>query len=217
MSREGLGNSYKEPESEAEKKLAEIWTQVLGVKQVGVRDNFFSLGGDSIRSIQLKSQAEQQGLSFTLEQLFRLQTIEALATEMEGGIQKEEKKKAEIIPRFGLIREEDRAKISEGMEDAYPLTRLQAGMLFHSEYSPETGIYHDLFSYHLKARLDERVLEQALEAMLKRHPVLRTSIDLSSYSEPLQLVHRSVALPLEVSELWGESETAREEEFRVWF
>jgi hypothetical protein len=39
--------------------------------------------------------------------------------------------------------------------DAYPVTALQAGMLFHTEFAPEAGLYHDIFSYHLRMPFDE--------------------------------------------------------------
>lgn len=65
---------------EIERTLAQIWSQVLGVEQVGVEDNFFELGGDSILSIQVVSRARQAGLRFTGRDMFRRQTIAQLAT-----------------------------------------------------------------------------------------------------------------------------------------
>jgi amino acid adenylation domain-containing protein/non-ribosomal peptide synthase protein (TIGR01720 family) len=62
-----------------EEKLAMIWCQVLGVKPVGVNDNFFALGGDSILSIQIIARANQAGLRLTPKQLFQHQTVAELA------------------------------------------------------------------------------------------------------------------------------------------
>src|SRR5438445_200264 len=66
------------PRNAEEMLLAGIWSEVLGVKEVGVFDNFFVLGGDSIRSVQVLGRAREQGLTFTLQQLFQQQTIAAL-------------------------------------------------------------------------------------------------------------------------------------------
>lgn len=70
---------YVAPRSEVEQILVEVWREVLRVKQVGIHDNFFSLGGDSILSIQIVSKAKQHGLYFTPKQIFEHQTIAELA------------------------------------------------------------------------------------------------------------------------------------------
>ncbi|AHH97300.1 non-ribosomal peptide synthetase [Kutzneria albida] len=67
------------PRTEAERVLAEIWAEVLGVSRVGVEDNFFELGGDSILSIQVVSRARQAGLNLTPRDLFAHQTVADLA------------------------------------------------------------------------------------------------------------------------------------------
>jgi aryl carrier-like protein len=74
-----------EARNEVEEALCAIWSDVLGLSRVGVRDNYFELGGDSILSIQIKAQAEAQGLDFALQDLFEHQTIETLARAVEGG------------------------------------------------------------------------------------------------------------------------------------
>ncbi|SFJ64597.1 non-ribosomal peptide synthetase [Thermoflavimicrobium dichotomicum] len=71
--------AYVAPRNEVEQKLAEIWQQVLRIQRVGIHDNFFALGGDSILSIQIVAKANQQGLCLTPKQLFERQTIAELA------------------------------------------------------------------------------------------------------------------------------------------
>ncbi|MEV4068742.1 amino acid adenylation domain-containing protein [Nonomuraea fuscirosea] len=92
---------------------------------------------------------------------------------------------------------------ARGLEDAYPLAALQAGMLYHSAYEPDAATYHDLTTITLRGVFDAGAFEAALAEVTARHPVLRTSIDLTGFSEPLQLVHRSATLPLEVTDLSG--------------
>ena len=71
------------PRTPAEELLAEIWAEVLGHRRVGVDDNFFALGGDSIRSIRVVAR-RGAGLELSVEQLFRLQTIAELAPHLAG-------------------------------------------------------------------------------------------------------------------------------------
>lgn len=190
---------YVKPRTQSEQILAEVWAEVLGLERVGIRDNYFDLGGDSIRSLRVMSKAQDKGLSFTLEQLFEYSTIERLAEVCDVETQAIET--TAVLPPFGLISDDDRALVPDGIEDAYPLTRMQAGMVFHTEYSPETPVYHDVFSFHIRALLNVEVFKQTIGDLLARHPVLRTSFDLTTYSEPLQLVHEMVQLPLEVHDL----------------
>ncbi len=68
------------PRTALEERLAAIWGEVLGRRRVGVHDNFFALGGDSIMSIQVVAKASAARLGFTTQDLFRHQTIAELAT-----------------------------------------------------------------------------------------------------------------------------------------
>lgn len=71
--------SYVAPRTPAEQVLAGIWAEVLGVDRIGIRDNFFEAGGDSIVSIQIIAKARQAGLHLTPGQLFQHQTVAELA------------------------------------------------------------------------------------------------------------------------------------------
>jgi len=106
--------------------------------------------------------------------------------------------------------------VFDSIEDAYPVSRLQAGMLFHSAYSPETATYHDVFSFHLRAALDVEKLRASIQLMGRRHAALRTSFDLSEFSEPLQLVHSEIETPLEVADLRALAHDDQEEAIREW-
>src|SRR5262249_55571665 len=67
------------PRATSEKILAGIWSEVLRVDEIGIHDNFFDLGGDSILSIQIIARANNAGLRLTPRQLFQYQTIAGLA------------------------------------------------------------------------------------------------------------------------------------------
>jgi non-ribosomal peptide synthetase component F/aryl carrier-like protein len=206
--------SYVAAVTPAEQALAEIWCEVLGLEQVGVHDNFFHLGGDSIRSIQVRARAQKLGLEFSIVELFEHQTIQELAqvltTTAAGSVST-----AQTQP-FSLITEPDRLLLPPGIVDAYPLARLQSGMLFHSQYSTETAIYHDLFSFHLEMPLQVEALQQAIDRLVARHPVLRTSFALNHYSEPLQLVHEQVVARLQVQDLRQLDPEEQERQLAEW-
>jgi len=79
-SRPALKNAFLAPRTIREKMLAEIWSQVLGVEQIGVHDNFFELGGDSLMTIRVVTKASRVGFSITVKQIFQHQTIAELAS-----------------------------------------------------------------------------------------------------------------------------------------
>ncbi len=200
--------------TEFEKILCAIWSRVLGVENVGIQDNFFTIGGDSIRSIQVVAQAKRYGIEFTVRQLFEYPTIQLLAQKLRSETEFEP-----VIPGikpFDMVSHEDRLRLPHGLDDAYPLAQLQAGMLFHTEYDRGTAIYHDIFSYHLRTRLDVCLLQKAVQDAVTRHPILRTSFDLGAYSEPLQLVHRSCKVDFSVEDISPLSMEEQEEVLRAW-
>jgi amino acid adenylation domain-containing protein len=202
------------PRNLTEEILASIWAEVLRVEPVGVEDNFFDLGGDSMRSIQIRARAQKRGLDISHEQLFQYRTISQLAR-VVGFDGAGATGPARVEP-FGLISAEDRGRLPEGLEDAYPLAMLQAGMIFHSEFNPEAAIFHDLHSFHLHARFDVPTMERAVREVSARHAVLRTSFELSRFTQPLQLVHENVTPPLDIGDLRGLPAEEQEHALADW-
>jgi amino acid adenylation domain-containing protein len=188
---------YVAPANPREEALARIWSEVLGVEQVGVNDNYFVLGGDSIRGIQLIVKAQEHGFKFSLHEIFQNQTIRALAQATES--YEVSSVAGDPSRPFQLISEEDKLRLPGDIVDAYPLTMLQTGMVFHSEYSP--GVYHAIISLQLRMRIDLDALQRTLEVMVARHPALRTSFDLTGFSQPLQLVHERAHVILQIEDL----------------
>ncbi|QBD77252.1 amino acid adenylation domain-containing protein [Ktedonosporobacter rubrisoli] len=194
FARSNMLEHFVAPASTGEKLLADIWSKVLGISEIGIYDNFFALGGDSIRSIRIRSQLKQAGIDLSLQQIFQHQTIHALAQVLPAeGI-----KQGAALPTsaFSLISENDRAHLPAEVEDAYPLTRLQAGMIYHAELAGDGSVYHNVLSLTLHSKqIDLDLLEQAILQAIHQHPVLRTAFDMSTYSQPLQLVYR-IAKPV---------------------
>ncbi|MDQ3918632.1 MAG: AMP-binding protein, partial [Acidobacteriota bacterium] len=209
-SRPELEESYAPPTTPAEETLARVWSEVLGVERVGIHDNFFNLGGDSIRSIQVRAAAQGAGLDFSIQQLFQHQTVHELARVAASVAAADAPAARPRTEPFALVPDEDRRLLPEDVEDAYPPTMLQRGMLFHMELTPDSPVYHNVNSLRLRAPFDERAFREAVQRVVARHPVLRTSFALRGYSEPLQLVRREAELPVLVEDLRGDDEAAQE-------
>jgi amino acid adenylation domain-containing protein len=191
-------NAFAPPITLDEKMLATIWSDVLKLDQIGIDDNFFTIGGDSILSIQIRARAQMAGFNFSLQDLFRHQTIRDLARHRIADLQEEVLR----TEPFSLVSEEDRRKFPDFIEDAYPLAALQLGMLFHQEFAPSDAImYHNVNSYHVRGVWNREIFLVALQLVTARHPVLRTSFDFENFSVPLQLVHRNTYFPVEEVDL----------------
>lgn len=84
------------------------------------------------------------------------------------------------------------------LEDIYPLSPMQQGMLFHSLYEPESHPYFEQSSWCIRGALDVPALREAWQRVVDRHPALRTAFMLEGTDEPLQVVYRSVEVPFAV-------------------
>jgi amino acid adenylation domain-containing protein len=207
--RPSLDESYVAPRTVVEELLATIWADVLDLDRVGVEDNFFALGGDSIRSVQVLAQARERGLELSIQQLFRYQTIADLAREIN--VTEISDLSVTRTEPFDLISDSDRSRLPFGVVDAYPVTTLQGGMLYHMALSPDTAVYHNVNSWHLRAPFDFEHFKAAVARAVARHPIFRTSFDLTSYSEPMQLVHESATMQVDVTDLRHLSDEEQDE------
>ncbi len=189
------------PMSEAEQRMAAIWQEVLGAAQVGAQDNFFALGGDSMRAIPLVARLRRAGFDVGIKELFETPTVGQLA----GRHQAAAPAAAADLAPFALVEPAwlERLGYAPGdarLDDAYPMTALQQGMVFHNLLSADGGAYHDVMSFHVKAGWDQARFEAALATVSARHEVLRTVFDLSG-EQPLQLVLASHRPALAVIDL----------------
>ncbi|TFY93785.1 amino acid adenylation domain-containing protein [Pseudomonas nabeulensis] len=186
---------YRAPRTEVEQQLVTIWQDVLNLPRVGVIDNFFALGGDSIISIQVVSQARQLGLQLAPKDLFLQQTIEKLA-----GIVTQVQAPADVQPvaLHGLNERQVQAlPIPHGQVEAlYSLSPMQQGMLFLGLNSdPEDELYINQLNVSVEG-LQVARLRQAWESVAQRHDVLRTGFLWQNLDEPVQFVLRDIGLPL---------------------
>ncbi|WP_367129334.1 amino acid adenylation domain-containing protein [Saccharothrix sp. HUAS TT1] len=211
--RPGIAQGFDPPVGEVERRLATVWERALGLDAVGRWDNFFELGGDSIRSIKVMGLAADEGIAFTLQDLFRRPTVAGLAEVATSAAAPTARPGA--VP-FDLVAEVDAALLPDDLVDAYPMAALQVGMVYEMERDPDRLPYHNVDSFEVEAVFEEGAFRRALEHVVLRHPILRTSFALADYSVPMQLVHPHAEMPLHVEDLRDQGRAAQDEVVRAY-
>jgi len=186
---------YEAPHAGVESLLAQIWAELLHVHQVGRHDHFFELGGHSLLAVQLVQRMRQVGLRADVQVLFGQPTLAALAAASEYS-DVDEADLAEPDPAsLDLIA----ASIPGGaanIQDIYPLAPLQEGLLFHHLTDARDPYQQQaLFSFARREQLD--AFAQALQQVINRHDILRTSLAWEALEQPMQVVWRQAHLRVE--------------------
>ncbi len=187
---------------------------MLRVDRVGIEDNFFALGGDSILGIQMIGRAVERGIRLAPRQLFERPTVAGLAeeAETEAGPATRDLPAAERRPARASLPPEVPAS---GIEAVYPLSPMQEGMLFHSLYAPRSGMYIEQSSCRIEGPLHITALELAWRRAVERHPVLRTSFHLDPV-RPVQRVHTRADLPWWQEDWRPLNPADQERRFQIW-
>ncbi|WP_052808575.1 amino acid adenylation domain-containing protein [Streptomyces cyaneogriseus] len=194
-----------------EELLARIWSRALGRARVEPGENFFALGGDSLTALRVVGLAREAGIDVKVEHLLQYPTVATLAPHATV-VPAEDTAPAADAPRAV----HDGEPLPPDVTTACPLTSLQLGMIFESQLSGDPTLYHDLVSVRLHGPLVPDALRRALRTLAARHDVLRTTFDLGTYAEPLQLVHDRPAVPLHHGEDLPAAATAAEA-VRAWW
>ena len=183
---------YNPPRNEVEKKLVEIWENLLEKEPIGIDDDFFMIGGDSIKTIQIVSRMKAAGYKLEIRDIFQYPSISQLALRVKIGTQKPlEETSVPPMALHNLTPEEMEvinAVVNEHIKDIYPLSPMQEGMLYHSLYDYSTSIYVRQVSYRLQGDLDIVRVEKSLNELVKRHDVLRTVFIHEGIQQPVQVV-----------------------------
>jgi amino acid adenylation domain-containing protein/non-ribosomal peptide synthase protein (TIGR01720 family) len=145
------GRDYVAPRTPVERALAGVWAQVLGVERVGIHDNFFKLGGDSIMSIQIIARMNQSGIRLMPRQMFQHPTLAELAAvaEVAGATSAEQ----------GLV-------VGE-----LPLTPIQHWFLDSDPVDPHH--WNMAMMLDAKEKLDPAILESSVRRLVAHHDALR--------------------------------------------
>jgi amino acid adenylation domain-containing protein/non-ribosomal peptide synthase protein (TIGR01720 family) len=183
------GQAYQAPRTEAERILAAIWADVLRVERVGVHDNFFEIGGDSIMSIQVVARASQAGLRFTPKQMFQTPTIAGLAAA------------AEVVE--AAIVDADQGLV----EGPVLLTPIQRWFLELD--LPERNHWNQSVLLAVKEQLDPERLRVAITALLAHHDALRLRLVPSAAGWQLANAGLDGGVPLQLVDLSNLPEAER--------
>jgi amino acid adenylation domain-containing protein/non-ribosomal peptide synthase protein (TIGR01720 family) len=158
-----------------EELLAEVWSKVLGVAEVGVHDNFFDLGGDSLLSIQVVARANQKGLGLTPRQLFQHQTLAELAASV-GTTQ---------------VRAADQGSVT----GALPLTPVQHW--FFELGLPVPQHWNMPLLLEARRRVDPAHVAEVLSALVRHHDALRLRFERAGNAWRQAIVPPDATVPLE--------------------
>jgi amino acid adenylation domain-containing protein/thioester reductase-like protein len=202
------------PASPLEERIAEVWRGVLHVSDVGVRDNFFELGGDSLNAVALVGDLRDLGYDVTVQNVFEFPTVAGLAALVAD--RPEAVRDEPRVAPFELLTDADRALLPDGLDDAFPLSMLQAGMVVEMLGGGAVNYYHNATTYPIldDAPFSLDALRRAAQVLADRHEVIRTGFDVTTFSEPLQLVHGDGRLPVDVVDLRGFTSQEQNEAIR---
>ncbi|KUM62352.1 hypothetical protein ACN42_g4754 [Penicillium freii] len=174
---------YREPTTPAERQLRQIWAQVLEleVNRISTGDSFLRLGGDSIAAMYLVAQARKEGLSLTVADVFTFPILSELAIRVQNVVH------SEVVLPFSLLTGvrstkslcEEAATLcgveAGDVEDIYPCTALQQGMLAISARDASAD-YTSRTVFDLPEDIDMSQLDRAWTDTVAATPILRTRV-----------------------------------------
>ncbi|MCP4148491.1 MAG: AMP-binding protein, partial [bacterium] len=165
-------NKYQAPTDETEKKLVEIWQEVLGLKPIGVTDNFFEMGGHSLKGINIITQIHKTfQVELPLPKLFEKPFIKELAQYISGTA-------SSIIFAVEAVEK----------KDYYPLSAAQKRMVALNRFAPNSINYNMPGALLIEGELAATCFEKVFQELIKRHESLRTSFHYKN-EEPVQRIH----------------------------
>ncbi|MEV6424514.1 amino acid adenylation domain-containing protein [Streptomyces sp. NPDC051662] len=185
------GNPDARPVSDTEVLLAGIFAELLGLDEVGLDDNFFHLGGDSILSIQLVARARAAGVALTSKDIFRAATVRALA---------------ELVDSAAHGPGDGPASATATTAGPLPLTPVQHR--FFETYRTDPHHYNMSVQLELAPDTDHNALIRAVTAVLARHEALRTRFTGGATGRTQRIAPESEAVPVARRDIFGV--TARE-------
>ncbi|HEX5433555.1 MAG TPA: amino acid adenylation domain-containing protein [Candidatus Angelobacter sp.] len=162
-------HAYEAPQGEMEKAVAEIWAELLQIKQIGRRDHFFLLGGHSLLAARLAARIRQRlAVAITITDVFAHPVLADLTLSLKGAAQAK-------LPAI--------ARAERGQQ--LPVSFAQQRLWFLAQMNEASQAYHVPMGWHLKGDLHSGALRQALDRIVVRHETLRTTF-VSIEGEPGQ-------------------------------
>ncbi|MBT6048445.1 MAG: amino acid adenylation domain-containing protein, partial [Candidatus Scalindua sp.] len=187
------GIEYVAPRDELERQLASVWEDVLGREGIGIQDNFFEIGGHSLKATQVVSRFHKlSDKELRLREIFQYPTIASLSEIVR---EKRETVYQSILP------------VAEQVH--YPLSHAQKRLwvLHHMEECPIA--YNMPGAFMLEGKLDKQAFQNSFEELIQRHEILRTSF-ITVEGEPRQKILSEVEFRIEEIDLRIDKETIPE-------
>lgn len=200
-----LSAEYARPETALEKQIEEIWSEVLGVKDIGVNDGFFELGGQSLLAVQIASRLrELLEMEIPVTSLFTYPTIATLAEEIAAM-----QNRGNAEPSLSQIERVSR-------NERLPLSFSQQRVWFLNQLEGENGSYNIPVAIGIDGPLDLEALEKAIGTIAERHDALRTIIRFID-GEAFQVVLPKIALRVKEIDVRHISTTGQPRELQRLF
>ncbi|GAA3828480.1 hypothetical protein GCM10022403_072180 [Streptomyces coacervatus] len=197
--------------------LTGIISEQLGGQEVGPDDDFYALGGDSLIALRVVMTVQEHGIAMTLKDLLFHPTVSELADHLAtlAPVQPTAAQASEAEPG-SLLDAGDIALVPDGVAAALPASALQVGIIYLCETSGDPELYHSMIGWETVAPFDERLFREALSELCDRHAALRTSFDLGTYAESVQLQWEKVEPPLTVERIGDDNPTKGQDTIRRW-
>ncbi|CAL9674615.1 Linear gramicidin synthase subunit B (plasmid) [Streptomyces sp. enrichment culture] len=209
---EQAGAAYRAPAAGPEQHLAEVFADVLGLDRTGADDDFVTLGGDSVKAIQVVTRARARGLAVTPRQVLELRTVAALAA---ASAPADEPGRPAADGPLTDVDDADLAAFRRaypGFTEVWPLTPMQSGMLFESMLGDSGADTYQLQTvYHLTGPVDADRLRAAGQALLDRHAALRVAFAPDASGELRQIAQDGIVLPWQEKDLGDLTDPERDE------
>ncbi|WP_010099279.1 non-ribosomal peptide synthetase [Ornithinibacillus scapharcae] len=205
-------NEHREftpPSTDLEKRIAQLWQELLNVKKVGLNDHFFALGGHSLLATQLILLIKETiGVTIPLKAIFEGPTLRQLIEIIE--------QQEEGSTNNGTYLNKDQSiKRVEDNPNGYPLSFNQQRLWFLNQLYPEQTSYHMYSAIKLTGSLNEMALEKSISDIIMRHESLRTNFIYSKKDDmPLQVIHREREISIQKHSLVNEKEVDQENKIR---
>jgi amino acid adenylation domain-containing protein/non-ribosomal peptide synthase protein (TIGR01720 family) len=192
-----IETEYKAPTNEIQEKMAEAWQQVLGHEKIGISSNFFQAGGDSINAITVISKLNDSlHADLVVADLYIYQTIEELSEQLvknrihypdhDEFLEEAREDIQEFKKRFI-----EHNKMTDEIEDVYPMSDIEKGMVYHYLNDPQGAFYFEQNAYKVTYKdFNIETFKQALTLMVKKHPILRTGFDVDDFAH---VIYKSVS------------------------
>jgi acyl transferase domain-containing protein/acyl carrier protein len=190
--RPDISVSYTAPFTEAEQKMAGIWQELLGIDRVGALDDFFELGGDSLKASAMMSRIKKEfDAPISISDIFSAPRVRDLSKILETPDRRDS------VDTYAAVEAAEE-------KEYYMLSQMQKRMYILNELEGVGTAYNLPVTYTVEGKPDRQRLQRTFQLLVKRHESLRTSYRMMG-PEPVQIVHDNADLPLEYWEA-GENE-----------